>query len=348
MRNGGTGRYALGWLVLMGIGCAGVAAPDGGDRADGGRPRDGDAGSIERIDASVRDASVGDADALDAGAADATAPGCGSAPPGAGWVEHALLHDGLDRAYIVVAPSSYDARTPLPLVLAFNGRDGSPEGLEEQTRLSETAEAHDFLLLYPRGSGGGSWNGGPCCGSAASDDVDDVGFVRAVLDDVEARYCVDTHRIYATGLSNGGFMANRVGCEIGDRVAAIAPVAGMLLQDTCTPAQAVGVVHFHGTLDYIVPYNGNSVLGFPPVEDAIALWAAADGCDPEPSETYRNGDVVCETYVGCSGGVEVELCRVRLGGHTWPDGYVRAAGGYTTHDISANEHMWEFFQRHTR
>src|SRR5262249_57738455 len=110
-------------------------------------------------------------------------------------------------------------------------------------------------------------NAGAGCGEGGMNMVDDVGFVGAILDKLQADVCVDTGRIYATGMSNGGFLSHRLACELSNRIAAVAPVAGVLGVPTCTPARPISVMHFHGTSDQLVPYNGNPQMGFLSVPD---------------------------------------------------------------------------------
>jgi polyhydroxybutyrate depolymerase len=124
------------------------------------------------------------------------------------------------------------------------------------TGLNEKADEAGFLAVYPNGTGEKrslTWNGGNCCGYAVENQVDDVGFVRALLDDLEKVVTVDPSRVYATGISNGAIMAYRLASELSDRIAAVAPVAGPMGTATCSPRRPVSVMHFHGTDDQFAP-----------------------------------------------------------------------------------------------
>ena len=123
------------------------------------------------------------------------------------------------------------------------------------TPLLRSRRLEGFIAVHPKG-GGNTWNAGLCCGEAMTAKVDDVGFVAAMLDELEARFCVDTDRVFACRLSNGGFISHRLACELSERIAAIAPVAGTNVTSPCAPSQPVSVIHFHGTADTLVPYNG--------------------------------------------------------------------------------------------
>ncbi len=254
---------------------------------------------------------------------------------------------GQTRTFYVHVPASYDPTKPMPLVFNFHGFTSNAQQEELLTGMTQKADTAGFIAVHPEGLGTPqSWNAGACCGYAAQSNVDDVGFVGAMLDALEAQICVDSHRVYATGMSNGGFLSHRLGCELSTRIAAVAPVAGVLGVPACTPTRPVPIMEFHGTLDPLVPYNGSTVLGFPSVPDTFSGWAARDGCTGMPVQTYDNLDSHCATYESCAGGEDVTLCTVDGGGHTWPGGLPVPGLGYTTPNLSATDAMWDFFTKH--
>ncbi len=263
-----------------------------------------------------------------------------------------LIHGGVERSYDLHVPAAYDAAVPGPLLLNFHGFTPivGPQASGAQASLSSMIAKSDssgFVAVHPQGllepnGTTASWNAGTCC--ATDTTRDDVGYVRAILDEVTAALCIDERRVYVTGLSNGGMMSHHLGCRLADRIAAIAPVAGLDATVPCEPGRPVGVVAFHGTTDELVPY-ANGVA-------AVDEWVKRNGCVGEAVETYSKGDSRCVTHEQCAGGVEVELCTVEDGGHTWPDGadFPAVPGipdlGKTTRDLSANDEMWSFFDRH--
>ena len=253
----------------------------------------------------------------------------------------------MNRTVNVHVPASYDATHPVALVLDFHGFTSDAV---QEVILSKTTEKSDqvgFIAMHPQGTGiPASWDAGACCGSAAASHVDDIGFLNAILDQASQQLCVDAKRIYVTGMSNGAFFSHRVGCELADRIAAVAPVAGTMGMTSCTPSRPMPVMAFNGTLDPLVPYNGDPLLGFPPVLDTFHGWATRDGCTGDPVVTYQHGDATCETYEQCAGGAEVTQCTIDGGGHTWPGGFPVPILGYTSNDISATDAMWSFFQAH--
>jgi polyhydroxybutyrate depolymerase len=263
---------------------------------------------------------------------------------------------GLVRSALVHVPPSYDAAAGAMLVLNFHGfgSDAPQEAL--LTRMSDASDERGFLVAYPYGVLS-SWNAGQCCGTAWADAVDDVGFVRALLDELAERYCVDPRRVFATGMSNGGFLSHRLGCELADRLAAIAPVAGVLglSSEACQPARPVPVLDIHGTADPLVPYEGGvplvgwdtgGMIDFPSVAETVDAWRAIDGCGEASEVSYAVGDATCTRWPACAGASEVVACVIDDGGHTWPGGTPIPGLGKTSHDLDATAAMLDFFEAH--
>ncbi|HUS68865.1 MAG TPA: PHB depolymerase family esterase [Kofleriaceae bacterium] len=261
-----------------------------------------------------------------------------------------LMVGGVERRYQLHVPASYDPHQATPVVLNFHGLGSNATQQKFFSRMIDKSDAEGFIAVHPDGTGTGrqSWNGAGCCDAALANDVDDVGFVAAILDAVEKELCVDTRRVYATGMSNGGFMSHRLACDLSARITAIAPVAGVnAMGDSCKPARAVPMMQFHGTMDMLVPYDGMPQYGFPPVVKMFGDWAKRDACtDGTPKETFKKDDTTCQSYTACGNGAEVILCTVDGGGHTWPGGIPVASLGKTTDAISATDAMWTFFMRH--
>jgi polyhydroxybutyrate depolymerase len=261
------------------------------------------------------------------------------------WV---MTSGGLLRSVAVHVPASYDPTRGMPLVLDIHGF--TSDAVQEQllSGMPAKADAEGFITMQPFGLGlPRSFNAGVCCGVAAATHVDDVAFISALIDKASEELCIDPARIYATGMSNGGFLSHRLGCELSDRIAAIAPVAGTLGISSCHPTRPMPVMAFNGTSDPLVPYEGSTALGFIAVPDAFAGWAARDGCVGSPTVTFAHGDATCRTYDDCDGGAEVTLCTIDGGGHTWPGGIPIPAFGKTSGDISATDAMWAFFKAHS-
>jgi polyhydroxybutyrate depolymerase len=258
---------------------------------------------------------------------------------------------GQARSYIVHVPITFDPAHPTPLVLIFHGFGLNAEEMIRITGFNAQADAGGFIAVYPIGSGSKpAWNGGDCCGEAAAKNVDDVGFVRALIEDLSQLANIDRHRIYAAGFSNGAIMAYRLACELSGQIAAIAPVSATQAVQTCRPERPVPLIHFHGTADQLNPYNGGYASGgrinFAPVKDTIRFWVKQNDC-PEQAQVDEAGSIVHERYAPCAQGAAVELYTILDGEHAWPGGEsVSAEIGAPTAEISATPLIWAFFDAH--
>jgi polyhydroxybutyrate depolymerase len=280
-------------------------------------------------------------------------------PIGPGDHTRTLEHGGQTRSYIVHVPPKYDAK-PTPVVLSFHGGGANAETMVRFCDLNEKADKQGFIVVYPNGTGYMNmltWNGGNCCGYAMKNNVDDVGFTRAVLDDLAKVANVDAKRVFATGMSNGAIMCYWLASELSDRIAAVAPVSGPMGTATCNPKRPVPVMHFHGTDDSFAPFKGGKGKGvsgteFFSVDHSITAWVKANGCPETPviADMPKKADdgttVQRKTYGPGKDGAEVVLFVINGGGHTWPGRDTVRFLGTSTHNISANDLMWEFFQRH--
>ena len=200
--------------------------------------------------------------------------------------QRAIEFGGQARPYLVHVPKGYDPATPTPVVLALHSFATPAFLMPGFTGLNDTSERAGFVVVYPQGTGTPvRWNSGGFRGQTG----DDVGYIRSVIDDLSQVANVDPQRIYATGMSNGGMMCYRLAAELSDRIAAIAPVAGTMAQPTASPVRPVSVIHFHGTADTLVPFDGprpNSPaeMTFKSVTESVQTWAALDGCPAEPQK----------------------------------------------------------------
>lgn len=287
--------------------------------------------------------------------------GCGTASTlyTAGTTTGSLEHGGLTRTFRVRLPPGYDASQPHPVVLLFHGGGGSGRQLEENSaRFDPIADREGAIAIYPDGTGLlKTWNGEGCCGAAVREDVDDVGFVAALLDHLEAEVCVDPRRVFATGMSNGGIFSHRLGCELSERIAAIGPVAGVAMTSTCTPSRPVPMLHIHGSEDAHVPWEGGEGCGpagvpFPAVSTSMEGWRTRNTCGSSTTATTTEGDGHCDAYDGCA--ADTVLCTIEGGGHSWPGGEPSAdvadcpADGFQSTTFDASEALWTFFAAHPR
>jgi polyhydroxybutyrate depolymerase len=256
-------------------------------------------------------------------------------PENATWT---LTVDGSQRTARIHVPPGYKPSERTPVVLNLHGLNSNATHQEYLSKMIAKSNAEGFIAVHPQGKGN-SWNAGSCCGTASSTNVDDIKFLSALLDELEAKLCVDPDRVYATGLSNGGHMAHRLGCELSERIAAIAPVAGLKMFAACAPERAVPVFAVHGDDDGIVSYS------FVPA--TINYWKNHNACTSTQT-TSQNGDATCVTHGNCTGGADVELCTIANGGHQWPGGYAIVGLGIKSDDLIATDAIWSFFVAHPR
>ncbi len=263
---------------------------------------------------------------------------------------------GYNRTYLLHLPAGYSGTDSLPLVIAMHGGFGSSYNIQNQSQLSIKADAENFIVVYPEGVKGGflnasSWNAGWCCGFASSSNIDDLGFIGALLDTLIKRYTIDTNRIYATGMSNGGFMSYRLACELSGRIAAIAPVAASMSMNTCDPVRPVPIISFHSYLDTHVPYSGGIGEGpsnhyNPPQDSVLNAWANKNACAVSNDTIINNAQYTFIKWSICECGSEILQFITHDGGHSWPGGVQTPTGDPTSDYINATDSMWVFFQQH--
>jgi polyhydroxybutyrate depolymerase len=228
---------------------------------------------------------------------------------------------------------------PVPLILNFHGFSSNAAEQEALSGMSDLADQAGFIVVYPQALGDpAGWRVGP--GEAVEKDTT---FIAELLDELEANYPIDRRRVFATGMSNGGGMVHRLGCEMADRFAAIAAVSGAyLLSEICSPSRPLPVLAFHGAGDRLVPYDGAGKV-LPPIPTWAARWASRDGCDDSSQLFFDQEGVVGERWSNCDGEAEVILYTIEGGGHTWPGANPLSAA---SDSIDASATIWDFFQSH--
>jgi polyhydroxybutyrate depolymerase len=258
-----------------------------------------------------------------------------------------FIHNGITRSYTIFVPLTWSPDKNFPMLLALHGLTQTGNGMMGFSNFNLYAEQYGFIVVYPNGVSN-SWNVGFPGGSTA----DDVGFLSALIDTVNAAYGTDLNRIYSTGFSNGGFMSYRLACEAGDRIAAIASVAGTMTTASltaCQPSRNMPVMHIHGTNDYVVFYNGG--FGNTSVNEVLTFWNTANECPSIPTienlpDLVPEGSTVQkQTWAPCADSTEVTFFKINGGGHTWPGSVGITGSGNTNRDIIASEEIWKFVSR---
>ncbi len=257
-----------------------------------------------------------------------------------------FMYDGLNREYIEYVPSIYDSLSAVPLVICLHGLGDNMTNFTG-IGMNYVADTANFIVVTPQAissPSGTAWNSGASyMGYVLNGDVDDAGFINALIDTVSASYNIDQTRVYATGFSMGGFMSNRLACELNNRIAAIASVSGTIgTALTCNPGRAISVCHFHGTADQTVSYTANQYGNDP--EDLVNFWVTNNNCDTTPVYTdlpdIAADGYTIDHYVYQNGddSTEVEFYKVNGGGHEWLS--------CPANDVSYTIEIWNFFNKH--
>jgi len=270
--------------------------------------------------------------------------------PGAGRTEtgfpngtsvHTMAFGGLNRTYRVYKPAGLPAA---PLVVMLHGVSGDGEQAENSYGWDPLADSAKFVVAYPDGVGR-AWNGHGCCGRPARENIDDVGFITAMVGQISAALAIDKSRVYATGMSNGGIMTYALACNSGI-FAAIGPDSATQL-DACAAPHPTSVIHIHGTADRLVPYNGGQGASFvngPSIADVNAFWRNVDQCGP--TDLATNAPVTTST-AACADNRSVVLITIEGGRHQWTGGTTALErGDPTSHALNATQTIWQFFAAH--
>lgn len=301
-----------------------------------------------------------DADPADVAAVPSA--GCGSSSVAPGSTPEVLG----ERAYLQFIPLAHDGETPVPLVLNFHGLTSNAGQQVFLTGFDAKAGQEGFVTVHPEGSliPGTDVTFFNTDISGESDMIDDVAFTAALLDELEANLCIDTNRIFTTGMSNGGFMSSVLACALSERFASAVSVAGITYPEgDCSPTRQVPLLHVHGTGDVVVPFEGGaSSLGgeggtlegadveFVPIPGEVDQWAEQLGCDSEPEVVAFSDEVTVEDFGGCD--ADLEFWIVDGGGHTWPGTpsalALQAALGFSTDDFNTTDLAWEWFVAHPK
>ena len=244
-----------------------------------------------------------------------------------------FMFDSQFRDYDLHVPPGYDESVPVPLVIDFHGFGSNKTQQRLVSGFQAQSDAHGFLVAYPSGLFN-SWNAGVCCGDAVTNNIDDVGFAKALIDQVAQQARVDRRRVYVTGISNGGFMSHRLACEAADTFAAYAPMAAFIGVSPCTPSRPVPVHMFMGLTDALVPYATAA--------PSFAFWRNNAQCvGATPDQTVTGSAGFCETYNQCTDGLEVAMCSVT--GDPLFSGHVI----YANPDFDLAQLAWAFMSRYS-
>ena len=275
----------------------------------------------------------------------------------------------MKRHFIIHVPPGYDRHRPAAVVMMFHGGGGTGTAAMRETHWSDKSDQCGFLAVFPEASRPDPsnpadfrnnpqiWNDGS---ARFGKEVDDVEFIKTLIEYLSVHYNIDSRRIYATGFSNGASMSYRLGMELSGKIAAIAPVAGALWTEDPKPDRPIPLLYITGTKDPLNPINGGVPrlaiggrgLGGkpkPPVEKQINIWVRMLGCPDLPDVVSMNGGITRKSYGPCKAGTEVVYYTIEGMGHTWPGGFSILPEewvGKTTDKMKANDVIWDFFKKH--
>lgn len=295
------------------------------------------------------------------------APGTDYSKPAKHDYSASITCGWLKRTYSVHISSSYDQTKPTPLVIVLHGGGGAGQGMSKLTGFNAIADKENFIIVYPDGIEG-HWNDGRGIQlyRTQMENIDDIGFISALIDRLSDKLNIDARRIYVTGISNGGMMSQRLGCELSQKIAAIAPVASSIPANKASvwaPSRPVSVLIINGMDDPLVPWFGGDIrLGKATlgtvlsVADTVKFWTSQDQCSTSPNMTQLSDKDIAdgttvwqESYESCQGGAEVVVYNIEGGGHTWPGGLQYLPEfviGKTSREFNASEVIWQFFREH--
>lgn len=252
---------------------------------------------------------------------------------------------GVERWFTVHLPPGYKPGVPMPLVLNLHAYTSNPFAQEALSGMNAKADKEGFIVVNPQAlNDPPSWKG-PLPGEEGQRDRD---FFEQLVPFLQQQISIDPDRIYATGMSNGGTMAYRLGCDMSGTLAAIAPVSGGWVgHHLCKPEDPISVLVIHGTDDQVIPYNGNEADS-PSVHVWLDAWAQHNGCNPTPSVSQPFESVTQESWNGCTRGTSVQLYTLEGGGHTWPGAPASMTSGASFPYMDATDVIWDFFALHPR
>ena len=264
-----------------------------------------------------------------------------------------IFHDSLKREYILYVPENYEAETATPLVLNFHGFTSNATEQMFYGDFRGIADTAGFIVVHPEGTllnGLSHWNVG---GWTTLSTVDDLGFTSVLIDSLSLDYNIDPDRIYATGMSNGGYMSFLLACQLGHKIAAVASVTGSMTPETytdCLPDHPTPIMQIHGTADPVVPYDG--AVWSQSIQSVLDYWVIQNECQPtaetesvEDINIFDGSTAERISYKGGNNNSDVIHYKITNGAHTWPGTFFGGAG--TNMDFNASEVIWQFFSRYS-
>lgn len=258
--------------------------------------------------------------------------------------------DNLERSYKIYKPTKLELNPPL--VIFLHGGLGNADHSERNYEFNKLADENGFVMVYPNGNSlrlfknRRTWNAGTCCGKAKDDNIDDVHFIKEMIEQIKKEESINPKKIYLTGMSNGAMLTYRLICNLPEYFAAAVPVAGTLAISSCDKGAEIPVLHIHGTQDENVPYEGGlgskSIGGGTrlSVLDTMKELGKSRNCQTPKTETLSDKDQ--EIVYNCSRGASLKVHIIHQGKHEWP------LGNSGTSSFNATREAWNFMKNHQK
>lgn len=278
-----------------------------------------------------------------------------------GEYERIVKSDGRERAYLLHVPASYDTKKPTELVLFFHGGGGDMYQAAETYGWREKSDAEGFIVAFMNGTSRfprqrlATWNAGNCCDYARDNNIDDIAYIRQVIEDIKSDFNLKSDAVFATGFSNGGMLMHRLACEGPELVSAVVAVSGTDGTSSCTPKKQIPIMHIHAADDTHVLFNGGAgedafrdlskVADFISVPEVVSRWVSRYGLKQAPVRIYEKDGAYCDRYEGGSAGGTFTLCVTPDGKHSWPGAKEPSrSGAIPTKTLSGTDVVWDFFK----
>ena len=256
-----------------------------------------------------------------------------------------LIVADFERWFVVHVPPQYEQGRPMPLVFNLHGRGSNTIQQRDASQMDQKADEEGFIVVYPQALGQPTTWFGVLFGEVGQPDMD---FFVELVNYLQGKLDVNPARIYSTGISNGATMVNRLGCEMSDVFAGIAPVAGAHSGlHLCEINQPVSMLAIHGTEDKIIPFEGGG-QDVPSVQTWVEAWAERDGCQNDPISQRPFDDVILKFWEECDDGTDVALYTVEGGGHTWLGLKYDPQSSSFFPEVGATDVIWDFFEAHPK
>jgi polyhydroxybutyrate depolymerase len=272
-------------------------------------------------------------------------------------INGSIAVDGRNRTFLLnLPPGYYESDTTLPLVIGLHGTGGSAAQFDHDYGFTTKANNNNFIIVYPEGVrstgilGLRTWNAGTCCDFALEQQINDVKYIGALLDNLLSRYRINAKRVYITGMSNGGMFTYRLANEMGKRIAAVAAVSSTMVLPAAplTPSRPMPILHIHSARDTKIPYLGGIGIGgyyFPPVDSTLRVWAQHNGYTSGPVTLRDDASYKLTEWSGGNTGSLIRCYLTQDGGHAWPGGLKpNRRGDDPSTVINATDLIWDFFK----